>query len=109
MQRIEPEANLPPDMDPLEIERVKLNQETARIPWTDLQRFFAQGTLIWVSGDLDLVEMAQRFTRDDVQGVASEMERGALARVSDDQARAWLEAQSSLWAVVVKPWILVQE
>ncbi|EXJ17078.1 DUF2288 domain-containing protein [Imhoffiella purpurea] len=109
MQPIDPQADSQPDMDPLELERVKLNQETARIAWTELQRFFAQGTVIWVSADLDLVEMGQRFTRDDAQGVAAEMERGAIARVGDDQARAWLQADASLWALVVRPWILVQE
>ncbi|MEI6545293.1 MAG: DUF2288 family protein [Methylococcales bacterium] len=31
-----------------------------------------------------------------------------MALVSDQQALAWLEVDADVWAVVVKPWILVQ-
>jgi hypothetical protein len=36
------------------------------------------------------------------------MEEQRVARVSDEQAKAWLDADASLWTVVVKPWLLVQ-
>jgi hypothetical protein len=29
--------------------------------------------------------------------------------VSDDQARQWVADDSLLWAVAIKPWVLVQE
>jgi len=109
MSTLETELASELDVDPIELQRIRLNQETARIPWSELQRFFAQGYLIWVHDDLDLVEMALRFTLDDAAAIEAEMTRGTLSRVSDDQARGWFESQSSLWAVVVKPWILVQE
>lgn len=90
-------------------QRIRLNQETARIPWPDLQRFFAQGKVIWVQNGLDLIETALLIARDDTQSVATEMTRGSIAPVPDQQAKHWFETQASLWAVVVKPWILVQE
>ncbi len=95
--------------DDADIQRNRLNQETARIPWQDLQRFFARGAVIWVSGERDLIEAALRIARDDAQGVANEISNGNIAPVTDEQARHWLETDASLWAVVVKPWILVQE
>jgi hypothetical protein len=95
--------------DSEELERIKLNQETARIPWSALQRFFAQGHVVWVSNDLDLIEVASWLSRDRTPSVTSAMEQGAVARVSDEQARCWSNAQASLWAVVVRPWVLVQE
>lgn len=109
MSTIETELASELDIDPVELQRVRLNQETSRIPWSELQRFFAQGDVIWVHDDLDLIEMALRFTLDDAAAIDVEMKRGRLSRASDDQARGWFESQSSLWAVVVKPWILVQE
>jgi hypothetical protein len=41
--------------------------------------------------------------------VAQWMAENRLGKVSDVQASAWLEADATLWAVVVRPWILVQQ
>ena len=46
---------------------VKLLGETAQIGWSELERFFAQGKLIWVKGDLDLVSVAEFLAADDMQ------------------------------------------
>ena len=92
-----------------ELERAKIISETAKIPWQELQRFFASGKVIWVAGDLDLVEAACALQQDDVQRVSDWTENLQLAAVSDDQARQWISEDSLLWAVAVKPWVLVQE
>lgn len=89
--------------------RAKLNGETSRMQWSELQRFFAAGTVIAVSDELDLIEVAARIACDDKQAVAQWMAENRLGKVSDAQAGIWLEADASLWAVVVKPWILVQQ
>jgi hypothetical protein len=91
------------------LERARINQETARLPWRELQRFFAQGRVIAVDRTLDLVELAFQCSRDEAQAIAADLEQGRLAPVSDAQARAWLEADADVWAVVVKPWVLVQD
>ncbi|HVL75814.1 MAG TPA: DUF2288 domain-containing protein [Noviherbaspirillum sp.] len=88
--------------------RAKLNGETSRMPWHELQRFFAGGSMIVVDDTLDLVEVALRIARDDKAAVAAWLEQGKIARASDEHARGWTEADASLWAVVVKPWVLVQ-
>jgi hypothetical protein len=88
--------------------RAKINGETSRMPWTELQRFFASGAVILISDDLDLVDVAVRIAQDDKDAVAQWMAEDRIGRVSDAQARAWLEGDVTLWAVVVKPWILVQ-
>lgn len=92
----------------LDLLRTTLNGETARFQWKELQRFFAAGTVIAVSNELDLVEVAARIAADDKDAVAQWMGEGRVGRVSDAQAGAWLEADAALWTVVVKPWILVQ-
>ena len=92
-----------------ELERAKIISETARIPWLELQRFFAAGKVIWVATHLDLVDVAWCMQQDDVKQVGSWTEQGELAPVNNDQARRWVAEDSLLWAVTIKPWVLVQE
>lgn len=86
----------------------KINRETGRIKWSELQRHFASGSVIWVSEALDLIDVALRVTHDDRESVARWMNEGSVAKVSDAQAQGWLEADEVLWASVVSPFVLVQ-
>ena len=88
--------------------REEIHSETAKIAWTELQRFFAAGKAIHVSPDLDLVETALQISNDNSAQVQQWMATGQLAPVSDDQARFWIDTDATVWAVVVKPWVLVQ-
>ncbi|MFS2002134.1 DUF2288 domain-containing protein [Duganella sp. CT11-25] len=89
--------------------RLKVNRETARLPWTELLKHFATGNVVWVANSLDLVDVAVRVSHDDKANIAQWMNAGLLGKVSDEQAQAWLEASAELWAVVVSPFILVQQ
>lgn len=88
--------------------RIKINRETARVPWAELQRHFAQGTVIYVSEELDLIDVAVRIAHDDKDNVARWMAEGKVAKVSDVQAAQWTQANASVWASVVSPFVLVQ-
>jgi len=87
----------------------KINLETAQMPWSELLRYFAGGHVICVDDALDLVDVAARFSADDVQAVQDWLATGRLSKVTDEQARLWLEADAALWTVVARPWVLVQE
>lgn len=89
--------------------RLKVNRETARLPWTELIKHFAAGNVVWVANSLDLVDVAVRISHDDKANITQWMNAGLLAKVSDDQAQAWLDANAQLWAAVVSPFILVQQ
>jgi hypothetical protein len=91
-----------------EIYRAKMNLETSRIAWKELQRFFASGVAVAVDGGLDLVEVAFQFSQDNKGQVERWLVEGKVVRVSDAQAQTWLEADAEMWAVVVSPWVLVQ-
>jgi hypothetical protein len=91
-----------------EIYRTKVNLETARIAWKELQRFFASGAAIHVSVDLDLVEVAYQMSQDNTAQIRQWMLDGKLGKVSDEQAAAWIGTDAMVWAVVVSPWVLVQ-
>ncbi|MFZ2302397.1 MAG: DUF2288 domain-containing protein [Gallionella sp.] len=94
--------------NPAEIFRAKINLETSKIAWKELQRFFASGTALSVSTDLDLVEVALQMSEDNVAQIGQWATAGKLGKVSDEQAGEWLADDVSVWAVVVSPWVLVQ-
>ena len=86
----------------------KINRETGRIKWSELERHFASGSVIWVSETLDLIDVALRIAHDDRDSVTRWMNEGSVAKVSDAQAQGWSEADEVLWASVVSPFVLVQ-
>lgn len=90
------------------MQREELNTETAKILWKELERFFANGTTIYVSPDLDLIDVALEVCQDNKAQMEQWMAEGQVGQVSDDQAIEWLEAETTVWSVVVKPWVLVQ-
>ena len=93
----------------VDIARVKVNLETSQIAWNELQRFFASGSAVFVASSLDLIDVAYQFSIDNKDQVTKWMQNNQISLVSDQQALMWLEADTTVWAVVVKPWILVQE
>lgn len=89
--------------------REELHSETSKISWSELQRFFAAGKAIYVSLELDLIEVAVQVSNDNSKMIRQWMDTAKVAPVSDDQARYWFDNDATVWAVVVKPWVLVQE
>ena len=92
-----------------ELKRAKIISETAKIPWLELQRFFAAGKVMLVSPELDLVDVAFALQEDDIEQVKIWAAARQVLPVTDDDARNWVASDASLWAVVVKPWVLVQK
>jgi hypothetical protein len=91
-----------------ELERAKIVSETAKIPWLELQRFFAAGNVMQVATELDLVDVAYALQLDDIEQLKTWTESSQVCPVDDDQAKLWVSSDALLWAIVVKPWVLVQ-
>ena len=87
----------------------KLLGETAPITWQELQPFFARGALLWVQGKQDLVAVAQAVAENDQGQVAAWLQAEVLSKVDEACAQDLLARDPRLWAVVVAPWVLVQE
>ncbi|MFA5370457.1 MAG: DUF2288 domain-containing protein [Sideroxydans sp.] len=96
-------------MSPQDFSRAQLNLETARIAWRELQRYFASGATITVGPELDLIEVALQISADNTLQVSQWMDSGKIDRVTDEQALAWYEADAIVWAVVARPYVLIQE
>ena len=91
-----------------ELLRGKLNSETAKIRWSELQRFFAAGQVLFIVADLDLIDVAFAFSQDNTEQVKRWLQQELVSPVTDAQAREWFNQDSLLWSIVVKPWVLVQ-
>ena len=87
----------------------QLNLQTAKIEWSELERHFARGVLILVEKDIDLISVGLSFTKDGVDSVQQLKTLGQLRHVTVDDAKAWQPENSVFWAVVVSPWVLIQQ
>lgn len=88
--------------------QAKLNAETAKLRWAELEPHFARGAVIVVDTGLDLVQVARRVVADDEAAVAAWLESGQLRRAESEDAQDWSQRNPELWAVVTAPWVLVQ-
>ncbi len=95
--------------EPLEVLKARLNTETAKIGWVEIQRFFAKGQVFIIAPELDLIDTAARLIHDEKSSVEKWLEQGLMRQATTDDAKRWNETDPDLWAVVVAPWILVQE
>ena len=88
--------------------KAQLNLETAKIAWSELQLFFASGKAISVHHTLDIIDVACAIHIDDTEDMQNWMSHDLVGQVSDHQAKAWHDSDASVWAVVIRPWVLVQ-
>lgn len=89
--------------------RGQLLSETAKVEWQELQRHFARGVVLVVTGHLDLIEVAMAMSRDDKDQIAQWMAADELFIATIEAAQDWQTRDPLLWAVVTAPWVLVQE
>lgn len=86
-----------------------LNAQTGRLAWSELARHFARGVVVCVAPGQDLMEVAEMLVANDAAAVEQLYESGALHRALDTDAIRWQETGMEFWAVVVAPWVVVQE
>lgn len=87
----------------------KLNLETGQISWPELARHFARGVVIIVDKNLDLLDVAAQLADDNKTQIESLIEQKHLVRATDEHAIHWQQHDPLFWAVVIAPWVLVQE
>ncbi|MFT5691951.1 MAG: hypothetical protein ACI92E_001282 [Oceanicoccus sp.] len=96
-------------MSEISEEVARLNLETSKIQWSELQKFFAQGLVIAVKPGIDLIEVATAFSKDNKAEVEVWLETESVFPVKDEHAVQWLDHDPLFWAVVVAPWVLIQK
>lgn len=98
----------PIDDDPTLDLETRLNGQTGRIHWHELQRYFARGVVREVSADLDLIQAGKAIIDNDTPTVESWIAQERLRVPQDEQAQRWFEENVEVWALVIAPWVLVQ-
>lgn len=88
--------------------KARLNAETAKIPWHELQKHYAAGNVLAVEQGADLIQVAIAMHLDDKAQIQTWLATGVITEVSDGQAQDWYSGESILWAVVLPPFVLVQ-
>ena len=89
--------------------KAKLNLETSRIHWHDLQTYFARGQVVRVAPELDLIEVAAELTADNKTRFEQWMADQKVGDIPPELAQSWYDNNTELWAVVIAPWVLVQD
>lgn len=84
-------------------------KQTAKMPWREMQTYYARGNVIVVSAELDLIAVAVQLGLDNSTQFAAWIEQGLIAPANDEQALAWYENDQALWVTVAAPWVLVQD
>jgi len=87
----------------------RLNGETAKIGWHQLQQHYATGNVLAVAAGSDLIKVAIAMHRDDTARIQRWLADGSLMKISDHQAKTWYQHNSTVWALVIPPFVLVQE
>lgn len=94
--------------DTPETRRARLNLETARISWRELEKFHARGQVVQVAPEMDLVEVGAALIEDDSARVKDWLAQGLMGAVADTDAHRWHHDETQVWSLVVAPWVLVQ-
>lgn len=94
-----------PDVDTRDL----LNGQAGRVSWPELARHFARGVVVCVGREKDLIEVAECLVNDQADRIAKLYQDGVLYRAQDEDAIRWENSGAEFWAVVVAPWVLVQE
>jgi len=87
----------------------RLNGETAKIEWHELQKHYASGSVIAVAAGFDLIKVAIALHQDDTAQIKQWLVEELVVEVSDSQAQRWYDQNTSVWALVIPPFVLVQE
>jgi hypothetical protein len=86
----------------------KIAKYTGEVGWKYLKPHYKSGNVLWVDPELDLKQVACAFTSDDSAQVAEWLGRGDLVRIGDLHAEQWEGGDDLFLAVVVTPFVLMQ-
>jgi len=89
--------------------RAKLIGETGKLEWHELERHFARGVVVAVNPGIDLIDVAVCMANDDKAGLEKWFDAGTVRRAEAADAEAWVKTQPLFWAVVLAPWVVIQE
>lgn len=97
-----------PDLTDPDVAKAYILGQTSTIQFSELARPFAQGHVMFVDRKVDLVDVGVAVVQDNAQAIGKWQQAGQLDVVTDQQAKLWFDADTTVWAFVVEPYIFVQ-
>ncbi|MGX5174119.1 DUF2288 family protein [Aliikangiella sp. IMCC44653] len=98
----------PPDIEQLSLTE-KLNLETAKVTWQEIERFFAKGNLLVVDTDIDLILTAEMIAKNEAKKLEPLTEQEKVHFATPEWVKNHCQEETvRLWAVVVAPYVLCQ-
>lgn len=97
------------DLSDPESLKEKLNRDTAKISWNSLVSYDQNDSIIEAHPQLDLIDVACAFVSDNTDQVKTWLESNLLSKLNEKDVKIREAENSEVWAVVVPPWILVQQ
>ncbi len=86
-----------------------LNLETGKLAWSDLERFFARGIVVYVDKNQDLVEIGTALAKDQATKISELLGAKKIKKPENEQVILWHKKRQVFWVVVVAPWVVIQE
>jgi hypothetical protein len=95
---------------PADEARTRLADTIGEVQASDLAAHLRRGAVFVVEPSVPLVDAGVAIAIDDTAAVAAWIASGAVRRPTADEAARWLAASEGRWlAVVVQPYVLVQD
>ncbi len=89
--------------------REKFASEAGPADWKALRAHYERGAVFIATADIDLIDVALRIAEDDIASVEKWVRDGKLVRPTPKDAKRWEEKGPELTALIVSPFVLVQE
>lgn len=89
--------------------REKLEKYTGEVGWEELRPHYENGALLFVDLSIPIVDAGLAIANDDIDRVAEWRGNGDLVNPSDPHAEYWKKSGARFRALVVSPFVLIQE
>ena len=86
----------------------KLNLETAKISWKELQVFFAKGSLLQIEATEDLLSVAELIAANDESAIESLILNQKIGFATPEWVKNNCTQTTPLWTLVIAPYVLCQ-
>lgn len=96
------------EKDPQSI-REKLEGQVGPADWKVLKPHFLRGAIITISPDIDIIDVGVGVATDDTAKIEAWMNGGKITKPAQADADGWEKAGTEVTALVVAPFVLVQQ
>ncbi|HIG83587.1 MAG TPA: DUF2288 family protein [Verrucomicrobia bacterium] len=87
----------------------KLDKYLGEVTWQYLEPHFRNGSLIYIDKSLCIKDVANAFAQDDKKKVAEWLKAGDALKPGQAHAKYWEKSNSTFTALVVSPFVIIQE